>query len=152
MTIVVFGIYCKEDKSGRFFQVKSKSKADLWPFIKKYVDPNTSIICTDSAKQYFGVEKLLKPGAVQLSTNHSKGEYVSKTDKNNTINDLEYQNRLLKKAMVCRKSIKLVEQYMALHYYRTNHLENDVKKVYPGNGFILDIAVCFSLLYFLLGY
>lgn len=36
MTITVLGIYCKEDKTGPFFKVNSKSQADLWPRIKRY--------------------------------------------------------------------------------------------------------------------
>jgi len=34
---------------------------------------------------------------VHKQTNHSKGEFVSKADQTNTINDLENQNKLLKK-------------------------------------------------------
>jgi len=35
MTIVVLGLYCKEDKTGLFFKVNAMSKAELWPYIKK---------------------------------------------------------------------------------------------------------------------
>lgn len=93
MTIIVLGIYCKEDKTGLFFKVNSKSKADLWPFIKKYIDPVTTTICTDSAKQYYGVEKMFSDGCQHLSTNHSKSEFVEKNNPQNTINDLENQNK-----------------------------------------------------------
>lgn len=103
MTIVVLGIYCKEDKTGLFFKVDGKSKAEMWPLIKKHVDPTTKTVCTDSAKQYHGIEKMFDAGCVHLSTNHSKGEYVDKANPINTINDLENQNKLLKKAIVCRR-------------------------------------------------
>jgi len=45
--------------------------------IKKYVAYNTSAICTDSARQYFGVEKMFSPQTVHKQTNHSKGEFVN---------------------------------------------------------------------------
>lgn len=84
---------------------------------------------------------------VHLSTNHSKGEYVSKEDPSNTINDLENQNKILKRTILCRKTPKLIHQYMALLYYRQQLLEKDykddlgsqimqflldIKSVYPG--------------------
>lgn len=67
-------------------------------------------------------------------------------DSTNTINDLENQNKLLKNSIVCRRSTKLLHQYMALHFYRQNVLTDykddlgsqimtfllDIKKVYPG--------------------
>lgn len=105
MTTTVLGLYCKEDKTGLFFRVNSKSKRDLWPYIKKYVDSNTSRMCTDSARQYDGVERMLAPDTVHLQTNHSKGEFVCKSDSQNTINDLENQNKLLKKAILCRRTV-----------------------------------------------
>lgn len=112
MTIIVLGLYCKEDKQGLFFKVNAKSKAELWPYIRKYVHPETSKICSDSAKQYDDVEKLFSSDAVHLKTNHSRGEFVSKVDPTNTINDLEKQNRLLKKTILCRRP-KFLHQYMA---------------------------------------
>lgn len=119
----------------------------MWPYIEKYTDKNTSRVCTDSAKQYSGVEKLFSKDTVHLQTNHSKGEYVEKNNPINTINDLENQNKQLKRAIVCRRSPKLLHQYMALHFYRCHHLEKefkhhlgsqimqfllDIHKVYPG--------------------
>lgn len=147
MTVIVLGLYCKEDKTGLFFRVNSKSKKDLWPFIQKYVNYNTSRLCTDSARQYHGVEKMFSPGTVHLKTNHQKGEYVSKENPLNTINDLENQNKLLKKTILCRRTPKLLHQYMALYFYKKYFLLReyrhdlgsrimtfllDVKKVYPG--------------------
>lgn len=146
MTYVVLGLFCKEDKVGRFFKVNSKCKEDLWPFIHKFVNHNTSRICTDSARQYIGVERMFTDSTIHAVTNHSKGEYVDKTDATNTINDLENQNKLLKKTILCRKTTDHVHQYMALFFYRKYCLERkykddlgsqimefllDVKKVYP---------------------
>ena len=96
MNIVVQGLYCKEDKTGIFLKVDGKSKRDLWPYIKKFVDPNTSTICTDQTKQYHGVEKLFGSTYSHLTTNHSVGEFVTAANSSNTINDLENQNKLLK--------------------------------------------------------
>ncbi|KAK0072843.1 hypothetical protein PV325_010698, partial [Microctonus aethiopoides] len=106
------GLYCKEDKTGLFFRVNSKSKSELWPYIKKYIDINTSRLCTDSA---------------------------------NTTNDLKNQNKLLKKSIICRRTSKLLHQYMVLFWYRQNVLNkfNDkgsqimqfplyIKQVHPG--------------------
>lgn len=119
----------------------------MWPYISKFVAKDTARLCTDSAKQYVGVEKLCGESTVHLTTNHSIGEYVSKDDSSNTINDLENQNKLLKRSILCRRSPKLLHQYMALHYYRQQHLEReykndtgsqimqfllDCKRVYPG--------------------
>lgn len=128
MSVIVFGLYCKEDKVGLFFRVNSKSKAELWPYVKKYVNDRTTRICTDSAKQYKGIEKLFQPGAIQLETNHSIGEYVQRGNPLNTINDLENQNRILKDNLICRRSLNHIEQYMALHFYRKYYLEKDYKQ------------------------
>jgi len=88
---------------------------------------------------------MFSPQTVHKQTNHSKGEFVNRLDKTNTINDLENQNKLLKKAIKCRRSPKLLHQYMALHWYRQNNLNQfedvgarmmvfllDLKKLYPG--------------------
>lgn len=147
MSLTVLGLYCKEEKVGVFFKVNSKRKSDLWPYIKKYVDQNTSYFCTDSAKQYQGLQTLFTEGTVHLQTDHSKGEYVSCNNPRNTINDLENQNKLLKRSILCRRTPKLLHQYMALFQYRKHYLEKeykndagsqimqfllDIKKVYPG--------------------
>lgn len=145
MTTTVLGLYCKEDKCGLFFKVNAKSKEELWPYIKKYVDFSTSRICTDSAKQYVGVEQMFATSTVHLRTNHSIGEFVDKSNPLNTINDLENQNKLLKASIKCRKTPKLLHQYMALYSYRNVYLKKysdrgskimqfllDIKKVYPG--------------------
>lgn len=157
MTIVVLGLYCKEDKIGLFFKVNSKCKADLWPYIHKYVNQSTSRICTDSARQYIGIEKIFPGSTVHNTTNHSKGEYVNENDHTNTINDLENQNRILKKNLLCRRTTNHLHQYMALFFYRKHCLEKkykedtgsqimeflmDMKKVYPC---IADGAECVGL-------
>lgn len=162
MSIIVLGIYCKEDKTGIFFKVDGKSKRDLWPYIKKFVDPKTSRICTDSAKQYHGVENVISSTCTHHTTNHSIAEFVAANDSTNTINDLECQNKLLKKAIVSRKNTAALYQYMALYYYRKNILEKqyqhdhgsqimqfleDVARVYPGwiNGEKKDILTLKNL-------
>lgn len=118
----------------------------MWPYIVRYVKGDTSRICTDSAAQYKGIEKVFSSSTVHLTTNHSIGEFVDLTDRTNTINDLENQNKLVKTAIKCRRSEKLLHQYMALFFYRKNCLERefkdlgsqltqfflDIKKVYPG--------------------
>lgn len=48
MTYVVLGLFCKEDKTGLFLKINSKSKKDLWPYIKKFFNPETRNICTDT--------------------------------------------------------------------------------------------------------
>ncbi|GIY47228.1 DDE_Tnp_IS1595 domain-containing protein [Caerostris extrusa] len=123
-----------------------KKKRDLWPLVKKYVHPETAVICTDEAGQYKKIDQLIK-GVVHKTTNHSKGEFVDKKNKNNTINPLENENKHLKKAIVYRKTQKMLRQYMATHYYRRTRLDHmgkknlgaqiwqfiqDVKEVYPG--------------------
>ncbi|KAG8173384.1 hypothetical protein JTE90_019974 [Oedothorax gibbosus] len=145
MTYVVFGMYCREDKEGLFFIVNSRKKVDLWPRVVEHCHPDTTVICTDSAKSYVGVEKLFEE-AQHKKVNHSKGEYVQKTDKKNHINSIENQNRILKATILSRKSKKLITQYMALYYYRRTRLQNfdfgkqisllieDIRKVYPGPG------------------
>ena len=144
-TIVVLGLYCREDKEGLFFEVGSKKKKDIWPFIKHFCHPDTSVICSDEAKQYYGVEKLFNK-AIHKTTNHSKGEFVSKIDKSNTINDLENQNKQLKKELKRRPKDSLY-QFMGVYFYRRtqlNHLKTDgekvfkfltdIKSMYPGPG------------------
>lgn len=98
---------------------------------------------------------MFEQSTVHLKTNHSIGEYVDSTNPMNTLNDLENQNKLLKRRIVCRRTTKLLRQYMALFYYRQDHVEKlykqdlgfqiqqfleDIKKVYPGfvNGVKLE--------------
>lgn len=117
MTITVFGIYWREDKHGIFFRTEGKKKKDLWPLVKKYVDPKAEFICTDSAKQYVGVEQLIA-GAIHKTVNHKKGEFVSSSDKTNHINSIENQNKHLKASIKSRSSDEHIRQYMALYFYR----------------------------------
>ena len=58
-TMVVLGMYCREDKKGLFYEAGSKKKKDIWPFIKHFYHSDTSVICSDEAKQYYVVEKFL---------------------------------------------------------------------------------------------
>lgn len=141
MTIVVFGMYCKEDKTGLFFRVNSKKKEDLWPYIKRYVKSDTSRICTDGGKQYHNVAAMFSSKTVHLKTNHSVGQFVEKGNAVNTINHQENENKLLKKTILCRRSPKLLHQYMAVYFYRKHILEKKYKN-HPGSQifqFLLDI-------------
>ncbi|GFY72433.1 DDE_Tnp_IS1595 domain-containing protein, partial [Trichonephila inaurata madagascariensis] len=145
MTQVVLGIYCRDDKEGLFWLMGEKKK-DLWPRIARHCNPETSVICTDSATQYHNVNKLFND-ALHKTTNHKKGEFVNKTDKLNTINPLENENRHFKKSIINRKSEKSIRQYMALHFYRRTRLNTlkslnakvqmfleDISWVFPGYG------------------
>ncbi|GFU07699.1 DDE_Tnp_IS1595 domain-containing protein [Trichonephila clavipes] len=76
--------------------VDGEKKKDFWPRIARHCNPETSVICTDSATQYHNVNKLFND-ALQKTTNHKKGDFVNKTDKLNTINPLENENRHFKK-------------------------------------------------------
>ncbi|GFQ95104.1 DDE_Tnp_IS1595 domain-containing protein [Trichonephila clavata] len=133
-------------KKGFFFLVDGKKKKDLWPRIARHCNPETSVICTDSATQYHNINKLFND-AIHKTTNHKKGEFVNKTDKLNTINPLENENRHFKKSIVSRKSEKSIIQYMALHFYRRTRLNTlksldakvqmfleDISWVFPGYG------------------
>lgn len=122
MSITVFGIYCREDKEVLFLRVNGKKKRDLWPCVARHCDPKTSIICTDSAAQYTGVEKLFD-NAVHKTTNHQKGEFVDKKDKTNTINALENQNKIFKKALKSRRNEAGIRSHMATHFYRRMRLK-----------------------------
>ncbi|GFY73669.1 DDE_Tnp_IS1595 domain-containing protein [Trichonephila inaurata madagascariensis] len=133
-------------KKGFFFLVDGEKKKDLWPRIARHCNPETSVICTDSTTQYHNVNKLFND-ALHKTTNHKKGEFVNKTDKLNTINPLENENRHFKKSIINRKSEKSIRQYMALHFYRRTRLNTlksldakvqmfleDISWVFPGYG------------------
>ncbi|GFY16825.1 DDE_Tnp_IS1595 domain-containing protein [Trichonephila clavipes] len=145
MTQVVLGIYCRDDKEGLLL-VDGGKKKDLWPRIARHCNPETSVICPDSATQYHNVNKLFKD-AFHKTTNHKKGEFVNKMDKLNTINPLKNENRHFKKSIINRKSEKSIRQYMALHFYRRTRLNTlksldakvqmcleDISWVFPGYG------------------
>ncbi|KAF7383134.1 hypothetical protein HZH68_014983 [Vespula germanica] len=85
MSIFVLSIYSKEDKSG---------------------------ICTDNAKQYHSVEEIISSSCMQL--NQSIVEFVATDDCMNTINNLEAQNKLLKRTIVFWKKAVVLYQYMCL--------------------------------------
>ena len=76
------------------FSVEHKaSQKNLWPFIKKYVDPETKVIYTDGGAWYNGVEKILKKGGKHKVQPHDKERYVDPDDVENHINCLENENR-----------------------------------------------------------
>ncbi|GFY70768.1 DDE_Tnp_IS1595 domain-containing protein [Trichonephila inaurata madagascariensis] len=129
-----------------FFLVDGEKKKDLWPRIARHCNPETSVICTDSATQYHNVNKLFND-AFHKTTNHKKGEFVNETNKLNTINPLENENWHFKKSIINRKSEKSIRQYMTLHFYRRTRLNTlnsldakvqmfleDISWVFPGYG------------------
>ena len=113
--LTVFSIMCPENRQGIFFHVPSKAKCDLWPYLKRYVHPETSIICTDQGRQYCGVEKLFNEKTIHKTVNHSK-YFVDPTDKENHINTQECFNKQLKKTIKSRKSLELIKQYMSIWF------------------------------------
>ena len=84
-------IYCRENKEGLFFKVEGGGR-NLWPFIKHFCHPDTNVVCSDEVKQYVDIEKIFGPNTVHKTTNHSKGEFVGRGNKSNTINDLESES------------------------------------------------------------
>ncbi|KAL7287566.1 hypothetical protein TKK_0018217 [Trichogramma kaykai] len=131
---------------GLFFKVNAKTEKELCPLIKKYIHHDTSRTCIDSARQYEGVEKMFSSNTMHLRTNHSIAEYIDKIITQNTINNLENQNKLLKKSIMCCRSSELLHQYMSLYFYRKAYLKqyqndlgsqimkflDDIKILYPG--------------------
>ena len=75
--VIFLRIHCQDDKNGLyfFFKLKGRKKCDLWQYIKHYYDPDASVICSDEAKQYRGVE--IFKNAVHKTTNHSKRRVCS---------------------------------------------------------------------------
>ncbi|GIY62508.1 DDE_Tnp_IS1595 domain-containing protein [Caerostris darwini] len=110
----------RDEKEGLFLIKKGKSKRELWPFIKHHCHPETSIICSDKAKQYVGVQNIFS----NAPHNHSIGEFFSPTNPLNTINALENENKHLKDAIISTRSPDHVNQYMGLHFYRRTRMMN----------------------------
>ncbi|GIY76245.1 DDE_Tnp_IS1595 domain-containing protein, partial [Caerostris darwini] len=90
MTQTVFVIFCKEDREGLFFLVDGKKKRHLRKPREKICPSHDG---KDEAAQYEKVDRLM-PGVIHKTTNHSKGGYVAKDDKSNTINPLENENNI----------------------------------------------------------
>ena len=144
-SIVLIGIYCRENKEGLYFRTNGKSKRDLWPLLSKYVHLEIKRICTDQAKQYKKIKTLFSPSTQRTVVNHSKGQFVEKNDKENHINSIENNNKHLKSFFKSRRSDKLIYQYMAVHFYSNRYIKkhktlgdqlqqfiDDVIRVYPG--------------------
>ncbi|GIY14728.1 uncharacterized protein CDAR_606811 [Caerostris darwini] len=55
---VVFGIFCKDNHEGIFFRTDQKKKKDLWPLIKEYVHPETTICHGESSSR--STEKMIR--------------------------------------------------------------------------------------------
>ncbi|GIY87262.1 DDE_Tnp_IS1595 domain-containing protein [Caerostris extrusa] len=111
-----------EDREGLFLLGRwEEEKGPVAP-CKKYVHPMTAVICTYTAAQYKKIDRLI-PGVIHKTINHSKGEFVTKDDKSNTINPLENENKYLKRFLISRVSKKSLASYMALHYYRRAPLD-----------------------------
>jgi hypothetical protein len=88
MTQVVFVMFCRQIKEGLYFLVPGKSKHIFWSFVKKYIHPQTKIVCTDKAPQYRGIEKV-----IYRRTKHKTVCHKNRIDHQNHINNLEIQNR-----------------------------------------------------------
>lgn len=146
MTTTILGIYCKEDKHGIFVRVPSKSKESIWPWVSRYADKETSVVCTDMGKQYSGIKELFSGDTDHLQTNHSKGQYVDKFDSRNTTNHIENRNRYVKQEMKSSVTPEAIDEYLSLFYYRQYvlnklypkdkpshimHFLEDIRKVYP---------------------
>jgi hypothetical protein len=37
MSMIILGIYCREDKEGMYWLIPSKRIVDIWPLMKKYI-------------------------------------------------------------------------------------------------------------------
>ena len=62
-----------------------------------------------------------------------KGEFVSKIDISSTINDLENENKQLKRELKRRRLKDSLYQFMGVYFYRRtqlNHLKTDGEKVF----------------------
>jgi hypothetical protein len=143
---VIFGLYCRDDKTGYFFQVPSKSKKYLWPLMKKYIHPDTAVICSDEGKQYHSLPLLFpESNIIHKTVNHSL-RFRDEEDKNNHINSIESQNKYLKKRLISRKTPESVKGYMFEYWYRRTFLAGHelseqveiflthVSETYPGLG------------------
>ncbi|KAL2730687.1 hypothetical protein V1478_005100 [Vespula squamosa] len=60
-------------------------------------------ICTDNAKQYHDVEKIISSSCTHYTTNQNIAEFVATDDRTNIINDFEAQNKFLKRTIVFQK-------------------------------------------------
>ncbi|KAG8184286.1 hypothetical protein JTE90_008972 [Oedothorax gibbosus] len=90
-----------------------------------------------------------------MTVNHKKGEFVDRVVKDNHINSIENQNKLLKKTIKSHRSVSGIRQYMALYFYmrttlpdsltdgeRIDRFLKDIKRVYSGvNGEPLKLKV-----------
>ncbi|GIX86494.1 DDE_Tnp_IS1595 domain-containing protein [Caerostris extrusa] len=54
----LFGIFCKDNHEGLFFRTDQKKKKDLWPLIKEYVHPETTICHGESSSR--STEKMIR--------------------------------------------------------------------------------------------
>ena len=114
-------MYCREDK-GLFFEVGSKKKKYIWSYIEHFCHPDTSVMCSNEAKQYDGVERNFNE-AIHKTTNHSKGEFVSKTVVIvNIVNDLQNENKQLKKELKRRWPKDSLFQFMDVYFYSRTQL------------------------------
>jgi len=153
MTVTIFGILCREQRRSIYFRVPGKAKHYLWPIVAKYAHQDSSNIYSDSALQYVGIEHLFA-NAIHKKTNHSAGQYVDENDKDNHINSLECDNRWMKKHVVCRNDLELIDSQIQTFVYFRNAFPNfselsiaqkierfliDISRVFPGvNGIPLQ--------------
>lgn len=135
-SVVVFGIYCNEDKEGLFLEAEGKKKKDIWPYIKYFCDPKTNV---------FHSNEICKK-SVHKTADDSGGKF-SKNDKNNIMNNLEKKNEKQKRDLKSKRPKNSFYQVMGVYFYRRIRLGNlktdgekvlqflnDIKSVYPGPG------------------
>lgn len=79
MSIVVFGIYCREDEEVIFLRVNGKEKRDMRPCVVRHCDPDTKSSARTRQSSTVVLKKLIHY-ATHETTNHKKCEFVSKTD------------------------------------------------------------------------
>jgi ISXO2 transposase-like protein len=128
MTITILGLHCREDKKTLFFRVPSKKKDDLYPFIERFTNNNTNVVCTDGGRQYVGVGSLFKEGTQHKVVYHNK-LFVDKQDNSNHINGIENQNRWLKRDIKSRVSVEDIDCYIKKFIYFKNTFVKEKNKV-----------------------
>ena len=141
-SITILGMYCGQQKRGLFFKVQSKGREHLYPLIHKYIEPDTSLLCTDQGKQYANLKDMF-PESTHLTVNHSKGEFVSKSNPENHINSQEGQNKWLKNTVKYHTDDDSLLQYICWYEYQQHCLSDCHSLGERVNTFLKDVAKCF---------
>ena len=141
MTMTIFGILCREQKKTLFFRVDGKSKKHLWPIVKKFVHPESTVVCTDGGKQYLNVANLI-PGIEHKVVIH-KDTFVDKLDKSNHINTLENANRWMKKSIKNRRNGEVIDHQIQMWVYRKERFTTDMTPGQKLHVFLQDISMVY---------